>query len=1171
MHDDWRRTLSEMHDPQTCPIIRTPNDQPFAVGCVLCKSHSTERKKDPWANFRISSKSNLQIGHMKRHVQSRLHREACKKLGIKLIEQIDRDDRVPKASSWLWSLTTCFTYASMLDYEKFLQCDDAVKLGLTGDPDMSPVWTGKKRRTCKQITTCIGSVIDDHEQSLMRASCRCAFSVDDADQTRIMRFRLVAANPVVQYRDIIGSVLRDAGHSIPDTANAIMEGIEQACVVRRGPVCRKLWTCPEEVDQDLLAHLKKITISGASDGHEVEVQAIQAIASDKRLPLRYQWRDLVHTSRGSYQSCIKWLRPSDTELIDVLIAGPASFAKRVQYSRAFAKKWVETQKSDVQAIYQVCENLSYSEVRYCSRSKPMSRFIMLWPSCLKVLVLVSNDTTPAHANDVKWAKAIIKLTTGPSGFIRMSKFCVEADFFVACNLMTSLQQGADSDVAIGQGQVIECLERLQAMFQEGFIFSVERNESYTWEWLNGVKDLQTLYFGSGDVTTVGWSTSQSALEKPIKFAKELYQMAFEFVNMNFPCWTWRAKFACFDNGPSKLAQQERLDSFEAIVKKELPCSSSAVAREAFFEVLPLVNKFYNQYRDNKRAWCSALEKLRARVGGADFKPRMKDLVYVTLTYLSLQDNTNDVERLFRRVNLIESKGRSRHHGLYFLRDSLKIGTQCSPDLALYQVPLGEEDEKCMKATLAFPQPHLLLHLAKRKYVELFASDASSNKNDHEFNHLRKARLKQRSLDGMQFTFRLKRKLGEPAKVSQDKRAELWCGSVKAMVEKMKEEKFLPKEQRVRTLLGEFDRTSSNQNNGAQRKMLREMHQFNGITEAEHTNEESTAGCARPIKPFKPKTKRPKLARREKSRPNHAASKAADASKAAVEKREREMSLRQRKGEKAQYADIQPTTQDVNWLAKLGGSSSSSRPGGQAASSSTDRPPPAMPSGSSRDDVPVAQKLRVHRAHGWSPALHEMLMYNTAVGGDAWQKLDRKIVACRDRASASLIVVPGSLANQLKCSPASLHCRVFGKTLVSQSFLDGSPTEPGPVCFKPLGAELKGRLRKLDLYISKACSDKHNKVLQEMLDIGDSTSITKLYSFTVNKDADPSVVVEHFRQLSGRNDFAYRNVRWIVQKHELDPSRNALAQALSKQFKTMMQYVDTMSNFVSDLGNTASPI
>ena len=106
-----------------------------------------------------------------------------------------------------------------------------------------------------------------------------------------------------------------------------------------------------------------------------------------------------------------------------------------------------------------------------------------------------------------------------------------------------------------------------------------------------------------------------------------------------------------------------------------------------------------------------MEKLRARVGGADFKPRMKDLVYVTLTYLSLQDNTNDVERLFRRVCLIESKGRSRHHGLYFLRDSLKIGTQCSPDLALYQVPLGEEDEKCMQATLAFPQPHLLLHLA----------------------------------------------------------------------------------------------------------------------------------------------------------------------------------------------------------------------------------------------------------------------------------------------------------------------------------------------------------------------------------------------------------------------------------------------------------------------------
>ena len=352
----------------------------------------------------------------------------------------------------------------------------------------------------------------------------------------------------------------------------------------------------------------------------------------------------------------------------------------------------------------------------------MSRLIMLWPSILQVLVLVSNDTSPAHAKDVQWAKAIIKLMTGQDGFVRMTKNPGECDFFVACNLMIYLQQGENSDVAIGQGQVIDCLEQCEAMLQEGFVFSVQRNGSYTWEWLNGVRDTKTLYFGT-EVTTVGWGISQSSMEKPIKFAKELYDMALKFVNVNFPCWSWRAKFACFDNGPSQLGLQMRLDAFEDIVKKEVPSCDSAVAREAFFEAVPMVARLYKQYGDNKRAWSMALEKMRLNVSSPKFKPQMREVVTVTLTYLALQDNTNDVERLFRRVNMVESKNRTRHHGLYFLRDSLKIATQCSPDLSSYLFPLCDDDEKKMRDTLMFPNPNLLLHLAKHKYVEFYGDKA----------------------------------------------------------------------------------------------------------------------------------------------------------------------------------------------------------------------------------------------------------------------------------------------------------------------------------------------------------------------------------------------------------------------------------------------------------------
>ena len=689
--------------------------------------------------------------------------------GIKIVGGDDIEAMVPAMSYWLWALTTTFSYATLYDYGRFIQCEKAIQLGLSVDHRESRA----NNHVCRQISTCIATVIDENEQSLMRAASRIAFACDDSDQTRIMRFRVVTANPVVQIRDVIAAVIRDCGHSVSDTANAIMDGFDQAATVRHGPLHRMKCTGENtKVDDDLLQHLKQITISGCSDGHEVEIQAIQQIVEQKRLPLRYQWRDIVHTSRGSYQACIRWLKPNDTELIDVLIAGPASFAKRVQYSRAFCKKWTETQKEDINRVYEICHNLSYAEVRYCSRSKPMSRFIMLWPSIMQVLVLVSNDTDPAHTQEVKWAKVIIKLTTGQDGFVRMTKFCVECDFFVCCNCMIMLQQGAHSDVAIGQGQIIDCLEQCEAMFQECFIFSVERNHSYTWEWLNGVRDTKTLYFGT-EVTTVGWGISQSSLEKPIKFAKELYGMALAFVNVNFPCWNWRAKFACFDNGPSKLGLQTRLDSFEEIVKKEIPSCDSAVAREAFFEAIPMVARLYKQYGDNKRAWTFALEKMRLNITSPFFKPQMREVVSVTLTYLALEDNTNDIERLFRKVNMIESKGRVRHHGLYFLRDSLKIATQCSPDLSLYMFPRGEDDEKKLRDTLMFPNPNMLINLAKRKYVEFYGDKTG---RPTEQSQVRKARQELKSANGV--PFRCKRKLAPRAHVSQGKRTKLWISSVK---------------------------------------------------------------------------------------------------------------------------------------------------------------------------------------------------------------------------------------------------------------------------------------------------------------------------------------------------------------------------------------------------------
>ena len=181
------------------------------------------------------------------------------------------------------------------------------------------------------------------------------------------------------------------------------------------------------------------------------------------------------------------------------------------------------------------------------------------------------------------------------------------------------------------------------------------------------------------------------------------------------------------------------------MNKEIPSRDSAVARETFFEVIPMVTRLYKQYDDNERAWARALEMMRTNISSSLFKPQMREVVSVTLTYLALQDNTNDIERLFRRINLLESKNRTRHDALYFLQDSLKIASQCSPDLSLYLVPLGEDDAKMMRDTMMFPNPNMLFDLAKRKYVQ-FYGEKTANWRD-SLSPLKKARQERRSVDG----------------------------------------------------------------------------------------------------------------------------------------------------------------------------------------------------------------------------------------------------------------------------------------------------------------------------------------------------------------------------------------------------------------------------------------
>ena len=120
-----------------------------------------------------------------------------------------------------------------------------------------------------------------------------------------------------------------------------------------------------------------------------------------------------------------------------------------------------------------------------------------------------------------------------------------------------------------------------------------------------------------------------------------------------------------------------------------------------------------------------------------------------------------------------------------------------------------------------------------------------------------------------------------------------------MVSKMHEERSTgcTKPTRVQTIFGPMDTSLRGKKTVAQKTMLRELRHFKNNTKVEFEDKESKSGCSRPVRPFKPKTKVQTSILRTMPRVGQAAAMAADASSAAacaVEKRIKEMSLRQKK-------------------------------------------------------------------------------------------------------------------------------------------------------------------------------------------------------------------------------------------------------------------------------------
>ena len=342
------------------------------------------------------------------------------------------------------------------------------------------------------------------------------------------------------------------------------------------------------------------------------------------------------------------------------------------------------------------------------------------------------DDDERHPKEAAWASKLIDLISGPDGFNRLAKFAVDCDFAVACNRMIRMQDKSSADIALSVTEVTECLEICYVLFDEGRAFDLEDNHTYTGHLLRSFlrpTDVTASSQASNQRGTkalgqlgIGWPkdiSESDALKEGKRYAKTLYKMAFKFLKLNFPDYSWRTKFGAFTCGPTAFPEAYRMKCLEKLAVKE--GLDKAQTRFQFQQVFPHMQRLYRETGDNRLAWSKLLESFRNPTNRRKFRADMSCVLHLAVTYIGILDVTTDVERCFSRLQRLEIKSRERHCHPSRLEDSLNIVLEVPSSVdALVDrrhEPMRRESKSQIFQEMWRPGP--LLIAAQSKYAEFF--------------------------------------------------------------------------------------------------------------------------------------------------------------------------------------------------------------------------------------------------------------------------------------------------------------------------------------------------------------------------------------------------------------------------------------------------------------------
>ena len=160
-------------------------------------------------------------------------------------------------------------------------------------------------------------------------------------------------------------------------------------------------------------------------------------------------------------------------------------------------------------------NLSYSEVRFDSRSRPLFQLFRLLPiaiDTLRFLVDGGNSEERAAAAD------LLTHFSGDTGYNRVIGAAVAADAMVMAWEYIRLEDTAAADASLSGTHAAQLLRTMHHMLQSGGLFLEEATGTLTHCALKAMQN--RLAFFSNKAVALQWPASDSKRREPMKLAKE---------------------------------------------------------------------------------------------------------------------------------------------------------------------------------------------------------------------------------------------------------------------------------------------------------------------------------------------------------------------------------------------------------------------------------------------------------------------------------------------------------------------------------------------------------------------------------------------------------------------------------------------------------------------------